>query len=220
MTLRQCRHCSWTSFENHHSWPRPALIFPLTMKHCWYLSFNCRWFWPCCLHCTLVLEVKSDVKKIKASSLIIQWIHQVFKRTVSILQSKVYYFWSSTTWTPLVFNILIIVHCFWFCCCCHLFVIVFILCMTITLTHVRMHTQTHTPCTPHTHAHTYTHTHKRHTQYHMYMYPSKQKTYNACVICNHLITTLVTKNAATCPSFHEQHIMLMQFSYFLIINNY
>ena len=87
-------------------------------------------------------------------------------------------------------------------------------------TRAHAHTDTYTMHTTHTRTHIHTHTHKRHTQYHMYMYPSKQKTYNACVICNHLITTLVTKNAATCPSFHEQHIMLMQFSYFLIINNY
>ena len=131
------------------------------MKHRWYLSFNCRVFWPCCLHRTLVLEVKSEVKKIKASSLIIQWIHQVFKRTVNILQSKVYYFWSSTTWTPLVVNILIIVHCF--CCCCRLFLFLYYSWLLLSHTHTRVHahtqththmhahTHTHTPCTPHTH---------------------------------------------------------------------
>ena len=172
------------------------------MKHRWYLSFNCRVFWPCCLHRTLVLEVKSEVKKIKASSLIIQWIHQVFKRTVNILQSKVYYFWSSTTWTPLVVNILIIVHCF--CCCCRLFLFLYYSWLLLSHTHTRVHahTQTHTHMHAHTHTMHTTHTHKWHLQHHMYMYPSRQTTYNACMVCNHLITTLVTKHAATCPSFH------------------
>ena len=45
---------------------------------------------------------------------IIQRIHQVFKRTVSILRRKVGYFWSSTLCTPLVLNIVITVDFFFF----------------------------------------------------------------------------------------------------------
>ena len=47
--LRSCRYCGSTSFANHRSWPRLALILPPTIKSRWYLFF------------TLALEVKLKV---------------------------------------------------------------------------------------------------------------------------------------------------------------
>ena len=102
-------------------------------------------------------KVKSDaVAKQRRSKqqhlFIIQWIHQVFKRTVNILLRKVHYFGSSVTCTPtLVLNILIIVHFCLFVRYCF-YTIHLSLSLSLSLSHARARTHTHT----HTHTHTQT----------------------------------------------------------------